>query len=99
MAQKKEPLSDEMIVGKAYRLFNEFHRSLDKYHKKCEANEEFWKANADYITPDTVSGSSHKADYPTLFSTLESTLSDLMDYYPEATLYHRGQKMRRLPTS
>lgn len=91
MAQKKEPLSDEMIVGKAYRLFNEFHRSLDKYHKKCEANEEFWKANADYITPDTVSGEQPpKPTTPTLFSTLESTLSDLMDYYPEATLLPQG---------
>lgn len=76
---------DEAFVQSVYRLFDEFRDATEGYREKCRDNEQFWRTNHwhgqarhDPNEPQPVT--------PSMFSTLESVLADLMDNYPDAVL-------------
>lgn len=78
---QKKPKQDELLIRKAYDLFDEFYSDTLEFRKKCIDNEEFYRANhwANIPTkPDEP-----QPVTPVLFSTIESLLGDIMDAYPE----------------
>jgi hypothetical protein len=73
------------LVERAYALFDEFYRDTLEYRMKCVGNEEFYKSNH-WHDVAVVEPSEPRPVTPVLFSTLEGTLGDIMDSYPEAVL-------------
>jgi len=76
---------DEALIREAYALFDEFYRSTQGYRDKCRANEEYWKANHWHDRAPKEPNEPQPVT-PTLFSTLEAMLADVMDCYPEALI-------------
>ena len=76
---------DEAPVHEAYALFEEFRAATESYRAKCRDNEAFWRTNHWHDTPAREENEPQPVT-PSMFSTLESVLADLMDHYPDAVL-------------
>ncbi|MEG1812549.1 MAG: hypothetical protein RR337_04540 [Clostridia bacterium] len=76
---------DEGFIDAAYRLLDQFDEATRDYRDKCRDNEAFWRTNHWHGTPPREINEPQPVT-PTMFSTLESVLADLMDHYPDAIL-------------
>ncbi|MFZ5975161.1 MAG: portal protein [Bacillota bacterium] len=75
----------DAIVTQAYALFSRFYQQTRTLRDQFVKNEKIWEGRQwEHLTgrePDAPRPSS-----PVLFSTCESLLADVMDYYPEPVL-------------